>query len=48
MDNTNTSSVLGKLASVDLVVKISPLTALYLVLLVAVAVGGAYLVVKSV
>ena len=46
MTTTNSSSVLGNLASVDVVIKISPLTVLYLVLLIAVGACSAYLVSK--
>lgn len=46
MTTTNNSSVLGNLASVDVVIKISPLTVLYLVLLIAVGACSAYLVSK--
>lgn len=43
---TNNASVLGNLASVDVVVKIAPLTVLYLALLILVASASIYVVSK--
>lgn len=43
---TNSSSVLGNLASVDVNVKISPLTILYLFLLIVLGAASVFLVEK--